>query len=50
VSLVALTGLAILGGLSGDSDYWPAAGGALTVLVYWVWVDARRGRCEDGKQ
>lgn len=42
VSLVGLMGLAILGGISGDGDYWTAAGGALAVLVYWVWVDGRR--------
>ena len=50
VSLVVLAGLAILGGLGGDSDYWSAAGGALAVLVYWMWVDARRGRREDGRR
>jgi len=42
VSLVALAGLAILGGLGGDSDYWTAADGALAVLGYWIWVDGRR--------
>ncbi|MBN2390750.1 MAG: hypothetical protein JXR84_08505 [Anaerolineae bacterium] len=39
VSLVGIAVLAILGGLSGDSDYWSAAGGALGMLVYWILVD-----------
>jgi hypothetical protein len=43
VSLMGLAGLAILGGLGGDSDYWSVAGGSLAVLGYWVWMDARRG-------
>lgn len=44
VSLVGLLGLALLGAWGGDSDYWSAAGGALAVLVYWIAVDAHRGR------